>query len=45
MSQAHTLSLAENRGSWADAVERALPKIVVAPGFVACVVFFYGFII
>ncbi|MDQ8020552.1 MAG: sugar ABC transporter permease [Moraxellaceae bacterium] len=45
MSQAQTLSPAGSRGSWADAVERALPKIVVAPSFVACVVFFYGFII
>ncbi|MFT4171035.1 MAG: sugar ABC transporter permease [Rhodocyclaceae bacterium] len=32
-------------GGLMDAVEGALPKIVLAPTFVVCVVFFYGFIL
>lgn len=45
MSQAQTLSPPRAGGSWLDTLERILPKIVLAPTFVICLVFFYGFIL
>lgn len=40
-----TETLHAPRSGLLDHVERALPKIVVSPTFVVCVVFFYGFIL
>ena len=44
MSQVQTLNPAA-RNKWLDVFENVLPRIVMAPTFVICVVFFYGFII
>lgn len=44
MSSAHTFASPARR-TWLDALEGFLPKLVLSPTFVICVVFFYGFIL